>query len=90
MTNTNLVFDLLRVHELVDPLEGDAGLDEGGDDHGEEGEGELEDVEEAEGDEGLLGVQDVRGVDGDVGGEASQGHEEGGAGPHERGAGLQD
>ena len=73
-----ILFQLGRVHVLVDAFQGDVGLDHHGDDHGEHGRGEPEDVEEGDGYEGLLRVQVVGGVREDVGGERHQRHKVGG------------
>ena len=81
--------ELLGVHELVDPGEGDVDLDEVDQETGEEVERDPEHVEVGERDEGSLGVQDVLVRDEDVDREGGQRHQHRGTGPQERGEGVQ-
>ena len=80
---------LLGVHELVDPGEGDVDLDQVNQQTGQEVEGDPQHVEVGEGHEGRLGVQDVVVGHEDEHREGRQRHQHRGTRPQERGEGVQ-
>ena len=80
---------LLGVHELVDPREGDVDLDQVDQKAGQEVQGDPEHVEVGQGHEGCLSVEDVVFGDEDEDCEGREGHQYWGAGPKERGECIQ-